>query len=195
MIKSVTGVILAGGKSSRIGTDKALLKIGKKTIIEQEISGIKNILEEIIVVVAEDKGQYNTLEARVVQDIIPSKGPLGGVYTGLVNSSSFYNLILACDMPFLQPNLVRHLLDRAGNYDAVVPECGGRLQPLCAVYSRNCIEPIRKEISRNNLKITDFLRNVKTNIITEKEVRSLDPEGLSFVNINTASDYQRLKRR
>lgn len=195
MIKDTTGVILAGGKSSRMGSDKALLRIGKKTIIEEEISMLRDILGEIIVVVAGDTGRYNALQVRVVKDIIPSKGPLGGIYTGLVSSGSFYNFVLACDMPFVKPGLVRRLLACAGNYDAVIPQYRGRLQPLCAVYSKGCIEAIRKEIAGDNLKITGFFRNVRTRIISEKEIASVDPQGLSFANVNTAEDYRRLMQK
>lgn len=195
MINDITGIILAGGKSTRIGTNKAFLKIGEKTIIDQILAGFESIFREIMIVTSEIKQSCFLERSRVVPDIIPSKGPLGGIYTGLVKSNSFYNFVVACDMPFLNQDLVRYLLEERNGYDVVVPEYKGRLQPLCAVYSKDCIRPIETELSRNSLKITDFFQYVRAKIITEKEIESFDPEKLCFVNINTPQDYKSFKDR
>lgn len=192
MINDVTGIILAGGKNRRMGTHKAFLRIGEKTIIEDIFAKFKGIFKEIIIV-ANETERFDFLGAKVVADIIPLKGPLGGIYTGLLSSNSLYNFVVACDMPFINQNLVRHILEETGGYDVTVAEYNGRLQPLCAIYSKNCIEPIEKQLSKDNLKITDFFKDVKVKILTGKKIARFDLKGSSFVNINTPDDCERLK--
>ena len=172
--------------------EKAFLKIGKKTIIEEVFSRLKGIFKEIIIV-AHDLKQFDSSKTLVVPDIIPAKGPLGGIYTGLVKSNTFYNFVVACDTPFLNQDLVKFMLEGISDYDVVIPEHNEQLEPLCAVYSKNCIKPIAKELHGNNLKITNFLQYVKVRRITEKETAKFDSEGRSFVNINTPEDYRRFK--
>ncbi len=192
MINNVTGIILAGGKSTRMGVNKAFLKIGGCTIIEEIFSKFKNIFSRVIII-ANEIERFNFLGAQITPDIIPSKGPLGGIYTGLIKSSSFHNFVTACDMPFLDQDVVEHVLEQSNGYDVVVPEYKGRLEPLRAVYSKNCIIPIENQLRQNNLKITDFFQYVKTKVITDQVIARFDPEGACFVNINTAEDYERFK--
>lgn len=192
MINNVTGIILAGGKSRRMGTHKAFLKIGEKAIIEDIFAKFKGIFKEIIIV-ANEIERFDFLGVKVVADIIPLKGPLGGIHTGLLNSNSLYNFIVACDMPFINQSLVRYMLEEIRGYDVTIAEYDGGLQPLCAVYSKNCIEPIEKQLSKDNLKVTDFFKDVKVRIITENNVARFDLKGSSFVNINTPDDCRQFK--
>jgi molybdopterin-guanine dinucleotide biosynthesis protein A len=193
MINNVTGIILAGGKSSRIGTNKAFLKVGKKTMIEEIVDKFKNIFREIIIITNEVK-RFDLLEVEVIPDIIPSKGPLGGIYTGLVKSDNFLNFVIACDMPFLNQILVNYMLKASSGYDVIVGYYNDRFQPLCAIYSKNCIKPIENQLQKSNLKITEFFKYVRVKTITEAEIRKLDPQGLIFSNINTPEDYISLMR-
>ena len=192
MIENITGIILAGGKSRRIGTNKALLKISNKTMIEEVFVKFKDIFKEIIVV-ANEVERFDFLGTKVIPDIIPSKGPLGGIYTGLVKSNNFLNFIVACDMPFLDQNIVKYMLEVSGDNDIVVAHYNDRFQPLCALYSKNCIKPIENQLKTNNLKISDFFRHVKVKTISEAEISQLDSQGLYFTNINTREDYKRFK--
>ena len=187
-----TGIILAGGKSLRMGQDKALLPLGKQLMVEEVLTSLRAKSAEIIVI-ANKVQEFSFLKVPVFPDIIPERGPLGGIYTGLVKSKTFHNLFVACDMPFLNQDLVKFMLEEVCDYDVVIPEHNGKLEPLCAVYSKNCIKPIEKELHKNNLKITDFLTEVKVRRINEKEIAKFNLRGLSFVNVNTPEDYNRLK--
>ena len=188
----ISGIILSGGKSSRMGRDKASLPFPHKPMIEIMIDKLSVLFNELMIVTA-NPDLYSKYGIRTVEDVIPQHGPLGGIYTGLLFSKNHYNFIIACDMPFLNPDLVRYMVQKINGYDLVVPEYGDQLQPLCAIYSKNCIESIKKELSRDNLKITYFFRNVKQKLITEEEIKKTDLQGLSFVNINTPEEYESLK--
>ncbi len=192
MINDVTGIILAGGKNRRMGTHKAFLRIGEKTIIEEIFAKFKGTFKEIIIV-ANETERFDFLGVKVVADIIPLKGPLGGIHAGLLSSNSLYNFIVACDMPFINQSLVWSMLEEMSGYDVTIAEYDGGLQPLCAIYSKNCIEPIRKQLSKDNLKVTDFFKDVKVKTIPQEEIVKFDPQGASFENINTPKDCRKLK--
>ena len=125
--------------------------------------------------------------------MLKHRGPLGGIYTGLLHSKDMYNFVVACDMPFINPELIKYMLGKISNYDVVIPEYNNRLQPLCAIYSKSCIRPIEIELSKKNLKVINFLKYVKVKKITEKVVTRLNPEKRCFANINTPRDYQAVK--
>jgi len=152
-----------------------------------------SILFNELIIVTDNPDLYGKYGIRTIKDIIPQRGPLGGIYTGLLFSKNHYNFVTACDMPFLNPDLVHYMVEEINGYDLAVPEYGDQLQTLCAIYSKNCIELIKEDLSRDNLKITHFFRNVKQRLITEEEVKEIDFQGLSFVNINTPEEYQSLK--
>ena len=206
---SITGIILAGGKSSRMKHEKAFLKLGAKTIIEELISRLKKKFSKFIII-ANDTRKYmkfgtstspianpesnRRIGIEVISDILPEKGPLGGIYTALVKSDTFYNFVFACDMPFINQNLIRYMLKECRGYDITIADYNGRLQPLCAIYSKNCIEPIKKQLEKNNLKIRDFFDYVKVRKISKEEIAKFDSDGFSFSNINTPEEYQALMR-
>jgi molybdopterin-guanine dinucleotide biosynthesis protein A len=185
-----TGVILAGGLSSRMGLDKAFLSFSGRPLVEMVIDRLRPLFSELVIVSNNPK-IYKKHNLKVIQDILPRKGPLGGIYTGLVASENNYNFIVACDMPFLNPGLIRHLTEEAAGFDAVVPKFKGRYEPLCAIYSKGCIRAIEERLSKGELKIRSFFKDVKVKIITESEISKFDPRGLSFLNVNTPSQYHR----
>ncbi|MEE8317534.1 MAG: molybdenum cofactor guanylyltransferase [Candidatus Omnitrophota bacterium] len=189
----VTGIILSGGKSSRMKTDKAFLKLGSKTMIEELISRLEKKFSRLMII-ANDRERYMRFGIELVEDIVPDKGPLGGIYTGLVVSKDDYNFIFACDMPFLNQDLIQYMIGEVegGGYDVIIPEWEGRLQPLCAIYSKECIKPIENELSKNNLKITDFLKYVKVRVLNDKEISKFDLGRPFFANINTPRDLYML---
>lgn len=211
---SITGIILAGGSGERIGCNKAFLKLGSKTLIEELISRLEERFPRLIIV-ANETEKYRKFHHEVISDILPHKGPLGGIYTGLVNSNSLYNFIVACDMPFIKPDLIRYMMEKIEVNDVIIPKWNGKFEPLCAIYSKKCIKPIEKQLSKDNLKITDFFKDVnpvrsklsktpatplvwtsngvKVKVITEKEVAKFDLKGFSFVNINTPEDCRKFK--
>jgi molybdopterin-guanine dinucleotide biosynthesis protein A len=128
-----------------------------------------------------------------VVDLYPETGSLIGIYTGLVHSSNFLNLVVACDMPFLNLELLRYMIKVAPGFDVVVPGIGDKMEPLHAVYSKNCIKPMEDLIKQGNLKVTGFFDSVKVRYVGEEELNRFDPEHLSFFNINTEADLKRAR--
>ena len=192
MDNKTTGIILAGGKSSRMGEDKAFITCSGKALIEILIDKLSALFEDLLIVTNKpDLYQKYDIEAR--PDLLKDRGPLGGIYTGLRHSKTKHAFVAACDMPYLNQDLVRFISGRIDDHDVVMPEYKGWLEPLCAIYSTNCITPIEKQLSAGNLKITDFLQYVKVRIIDEKDIDRFDPEGLSFVNINTPEDLREFR--
>ena len=177
----------------RLGYDKVFETVGNTSLLQQVISRISPVCQNIIVVIAGERNfpQFNDYtNCKIVTDTFPEKGPLGGIYTGLATSDSPVNLVVACDMPFLNQDLLRYLIKLSTNYDLVVPQINGYLEPLHAVYKKSCIVPIEKMIEKNNLRIYDFYNSVKTRYVSDNEIDRFDPEHLSFLNINTTADLE-----
>lgn len=185
----MTGIILAGGKNSRIKVKKAFLNIGDKPIIEIILSKFEKVFSDIIIV-TNSQFEYEYLGVKLFRDIIPEKGSLGGLYTGLVNSESKYNFIVACDMPFINEELIKEVIRNYDEYDVIVPKINNGYEPLFAMYSKNCISFIKKQLDEDNLKITNFFPYVKFKEITENTIKQIDPDFYSFFNINTRIDYE-----
>lgn len=186
-----TAVILAGGKSSRMMyQDKSFLKYGENTFIEKiisEVSGYKEIL-----LVANDKSKFEYLGVKVVEDIIPGYGPLSGIHSGLINSGYDYSLIVACDMPFLNREVLDYIGSVEGDYDVLIPKSGDYLQPLCAVYGKNCLPAIERKLQEDVKKIIAFFPEVSVKYIEMDELKekfTFDVEEM-FKNINTLEDYR-----
>lgn len=190
---NLTGIILAGGKNSRIKTNKSLLRIGDETIIENIISKFKNIFNEILVV-ANNSAPFNHLTdnhlTRVVKDIIPDRGSLGGLYSGLVNSKSEYNFVAACDMPFLNTELIKYMVNRCGDFDIITPKLKHGYETLHTIYSKNCIDTIEKQLKKDKLKIRDIFSQFRVKEIENDIIKQFDSRLLSFLNINTDAEYK-----
>lgn len=191
----VSGIILAGGKNLRMGTNKAFLEIGGIRLIDRILHIYRQLFNEIIIV-TNDPGAYTEFgDAAIVTDIYKGKGPLGGIFTGLFHSGNPCIFVSACDLPYLNTGFILHLSGLAKQQDVVVPETPDGLQPLCAVYSRNCLPVIKRQIERDKLKITGFFRDVRLLTVGPDEIRRFDPEGLLFQNVNTPSDLQSAENR
>ena len=190
---NITGIILAGGKSSRMGEDKSFILFLGRPLIEVLIDKISPLFSDLIIVT--NKPQlYKKYGIRTEADLVKDKGPLAGIYTGLISSKDSYNFVFACDMPFLNQDLIKYILKEADGYDVVIPEYEGRFQPLCAIYSKECIAPIEDGLSKNKLKIIDFLKHVKVRRINEKEISRFISYQSPFVNINTPQDIHVLSQ-
>ncbi|NJD04799.1 MAG: molybdenum cofactor guanylyltransferase [Ruminiclostridium sp.] len=185
----MTGIILAGGKSSRIKVEKAFLKIGDKPIIEIILNKLKKVFPDIIIV-TNSPSEYKYLGVKLFRDIIPEKGSLGGLYTGLVNSESRFNFVVACDMPFISENLIREVVGNGDEYDVIVPKINNNYEPLFAMYSKSCVSFIKKQLDEDNLKITNFFPFIRLKEVAEYEIKQFDPDFHSFININTGIDYE-----
>ncbi|MDP6685651.1 MAG: molybdenum cofactor guanylyltransferase [Candidatus Omnitrophota bacterium] len=192
-MSTITGVILSGGKSTRMKTDKAFVKIGSKTMIEELISRLENKFSKLMII-ANEKEKYAGLGIEVIKDIIPEKGPLGGIYTALVKSDSFYNFIFSCDAPFVNLDLIDYMISEREGIDIIVPRWNNRFEPLHAIYSKNCIEAIERQLGKNELKVTNFFQYVKVRVIDEKEISRFVSSQPFFANINTPQDLYTLSQ-
>ena len=188
----MTAIILAGGKSLRLGRDKALEEIGGKSLIERVIERLSSLGNEIIVVIS-SSDQLPDLSASRVVDIYPGKGALGGIYSGLRAATSFHSLVVACDMPFLSIALLRYLVETCPGFDIVIPRVAGNIEPLHAVYSKNCLTPIEAMLDEGKLRIADFFPAVRVRYVEEAEIERFDPERLSFFNINSKADLEQAR--
>ena len=192
----VNTIILAGGKSVRLGRDKIVEKLGTASLLEQVVSRVEPLCKKIIVVTANERN-FSELadkpDVTIVSDIIPGQGSLGGIYTGLVTSDTRYNLVLAADMPFLNETLLRYLIEVSDGYDFVLPHYDDLYEPLHAVYSRDCIPAIETLFERREKAIIALFPHVKVRFVDAAEVEKIDPRHLSFFNINTPEDLERAK--
>ena len=189
----ISCIILAGGKSLRLGHDKVLEKVGNKSLLEQVMSCIDSLGREIIIVTAEERTLSQLVshsKLKTVPDILPGKGPLGGIHTGLVTSDSFYNLVVACDMPFLNQSLLHYMIKVSDGFDFVLPRMNNQFEPLHAVYSKNCVAPIEFILKQGRKVVTELFNFVKVRYVEAEEVDRFDPKHLSFFNINTKEDLE-----
>jgi molybdenum cofactor guanylyltransferase len=190
----ISCIILAGGKSIRFGHDKILEKIGNTSLLEQVISQTEPISKDIIIVTAKERTLpelTNHPKIRVVHDIVPGMGSLGGIYTGLVESKSHYNLVVAADMPLLNESLLRYMIKVSKGYDLTMPRIGKLYEPLHAIYSRNCIIPAKNIMDQGKKIIVELFSYVKVKFVEAEEIERFDPQHLSFFNINTQEDKER----
>ena len=189
----ITGIILAGGKNLRMGKNKAFLEINGRRIIDRTKDLFLEVFDEVLVV-TNSPLEYVDLNLRLVADLIPDKGSLGGIFTGLFHSSHARAFVAACDMPFLNRSLIQHLIQRAPNFDIVIPKTDDGFQPLHAVYSQNCLPFMEELLRQNNLKIIDFFRRVEVCEVPMEEILPLDPDLRAFLNINTPEDFREIER-
>lgn len=189
---NITGVILAGGMSSRFGQNKAFIEIGGKRLIERQIDLLGGLCREVIIV-CKNTNEFSGFTCSVVRDIVDYPSPLSGIYTGLKVAIYKSSFVLACDMPFVNKGLVEYIISFAEDFDVVVPYPSGDYEPLHAIYSKNCIPYIEDMFKKNQFRIFDFYSRVRLKEITEDEIRRFDPNMLSFTNVNTRTDLEMIK--
>lgn len=191
-ISSCTGIVLAGGQNRRFsGTNKAFIRVGGKRILDRVYDILETLFDEIILV-TNDPVQYLEWDLTIVTDIFPIRSSLTGIYTGLFYASTPYAFFTACDTPFLKKELVETIVDGIeSNIDIVIPETSKGPEPLCSVYSKQCIKPIERQLIKQDLKIQRFFKNLRVKRIPEQLLCRTDPELLSFFNINTPDDLDR----
>jgi len=186
----VAAIVLAGGKSLRLGRSKALEIADGKRLIDRVIERLKQLGSQILMVTSQEQVDLAVSdEVKILVDILPGKGPLGGIYTGLLASQSSHNIVVACDMPFLNTKLLRYISGLSCDFDVVVPRLNkGKVQPLHAIYSRSCIDIIRAQLERDQLEVESFFDKVQVRYVEQVECQKLDPQLLSFFNVNYQSD-------
>lgn len=186
----MTGAVLAGGQSRRMGTNKALLRIDGTTIIERVISTLTSAFDDVIII-ANDPAPYSFPGIRVYPDIHIGAGSLGGLYTALVTSRSDHTFVTACDMPFLDIDCIKRLLSiPMGGFDAIVPFIGGRAHPMHGLYSKRSAGKIEAMIKGGNLRINSLLEKIPVKMLTEADFIGL-PISTSVENVNTEEDLKR----
>ena len=190
MATDISGAVLVGGASRRMGQDKAMMRFGGAPLIARAVEALRPVVQEILIV-GRRAARFAWLPGvHWFEDILPPIGPLAGIYTALQYAQSPYCLIVACDMPFLNPSLLSFLADAAGGWDAVVPEIDGRLQPLHAVYGRSCLPAIEEMLAVGQHCPLDLYPRVRTRFVTAEELRIVDRRLLSFLNVNTPAEWQ-----
>jgi molybdopterin-guanine dinucleotide biosynthesis protein A len=192
----IGGIVLAGGNGIRLRENKALETINKRTLLERVVFQLSLVSNDISIVVAPEC-RYPQLACyprlKIVDDIYPGKGPLGGIYTGLKASDSFYNLVVACDMPFLNRDLLRYMVEAAIGFDLVVPRLGNLIEPLHAVYTKDCLASMKCLLEKDSLSVRGLFPMVRVRYVEAEDIERLDPEHLSFFNVNTGVDLERAR--
>ena len=180
----------------RLGRVKALERVNTQSLLERTIDCLSTVSQALFVITSQEQFRLITaarLKGKVIVDIYPGKGVLGGIYTGLASADSFYSLVVGCDMPFLNRDLLCYLIDLAPNFDVVVPRIDDMLEPLHAVYSRDCLAPIKELIDKDRLGVSQLFNLVKIRYVGKDEIAKFDPRCSSFFNINTLDDLRKAK--
>ena len=188
----VTGVILAGGKSSRMGSNKALLPYRGGRFIEAIHRQFQELFDEVLLVTNTPE-QYTFLPCRKVADIFPGAGALAGLHAGLHYSTNQRIFAVACDMPYLNSSLIRNLVSQRGRSDVVIPQGDKGLEPLHALYGKGCLTPMEQALTEGRRRIVSFFPAVRVSHLSREAVAELDPGFNSFKNINTPNDYYELR--
>ena len=189
----VTGIILAGGKSSRLGRDKAWEDVGGQRIIDRVIGALQSSCDEVLIIGDRPERQNELSLPKCIQyrsDELKGRGSIGGLYTGLKASDTLWSLVVACDMPFISRELIRFMLSiiSKNRCDAIVPVINGRYQPTHALYNSTCIPFIEKNISRGNFRMDSYFDEIYLEEISEDVINSIKGAELSFFNVNTEDD-------
>lgn len=188
---NATAIVLAGGANSRMGgADKAQLPVEGGCLIELVLAPLVELFEQVVVVSNGDR-LYDYPGVELVHDRQSGQGPLMGLYSGLVSSGNDLNFVKACDMPFISEPLVRFMMAHSGGFEVVVPLLGGFCEPLTAIYAKSAMPHIEKSLAENRRKMVSFYPYANVYRISENQVRSLDPQMRSFVNINTPTEFSK----
>ena len=197
----MTGIILAGGTGSRMGgKDKALLLFSGETFLRRKIRLLSAFCESLLVVAAAAAAgaAFENLDVPVIRDEAPGIhciGPLMGLYTGLKHSETDINFVTTVDSPFISGELAAKLRQQAAGFDVFIPMWTGYPEPLFGVYRKTCLPAIERVLSENRRRIVSFYPHITVGYLPEEEVRRFDPQGLSFINVNTEEEYRSLTEK
>ncbi len=188
MNTSITGAILAGGKSSRMGTDKGLLLINEKNMVERIAELLKPFVSELIII--SNGHNYDYLGYKIYHDLIKDCGPMGGMYTALAKSKTEKNFIISCDMPFVSPEIIESIIKNSDNCQVAIPLHAEGVEPLCGVYDKSCISKFEELLENKKWKLKDALKHFALKQIPMKETIFVSH---CFTNINTPAEYEKVK--
>ena len=192
--KDICGVILAGGKNSRYGSNKAFARVNGVPLIERVIEVLRVVFKEIILI-TNTPNEYAYLGLPMYMDIIKNIGPLGGIHAGLSFMSHSRGFFVACDMPYLSEDLIRYMARNMGTFSAVVPRISWKIEPLHALYDKKCLASVKQLIACGTNQVVQFFDNISVRYVEEDEIRRFDPELISFFNVNTPKQLRRTKSR
>lgn len=193
MERAVTGIILAGGRATRLnGVNKALLEVGGRRIIDRVVDALSQVASQVVLV-GHLTDEIKLPGVEVLHDAQPGAGTLAALHTGMMASRNPVCIVVGCDMPFLSPELLDQICQISCGHDVAVPRIGPHLEALHAAYALSCLPTIEHALSERQLKIIDFYRFVDTVEVPESYLRSIDPDLRSFLNVNTAEDLQKAK--
>jgi len=190
--EEVTGIILAGGKSSRFGSNKALSRIDGDRLIERLCRTVGSVTGRMMLITNTPE-DYAFLKLESRKDLVSRCGPIGGIYTALRTAQTPLCLCVACDMPFVRPEFLEYMVERSAGYDVVVPVNDGRVEPLCAVYRETCVPAIEDRIHARRFKIAGFFDEVRVLRLAPEEGGFHDDD--MFFNINDRTDYDEALKR
>jgi len=188
---NTSGIILAGGTSSRLGRSKAFLEIEGQFLVERVSCRLRQVVDEIVLV-TNSPNAYRFLGLTTIKDVFEGVGALGGIHAGLSAISRPYGLVVGCDMPFLNVRLLRYMITLAKGYDAVIPRLGSYMEPLHAVYARQCVGAIEEAIRAGQRRVLAPFSRARIRHVTKAEIAAYDPNGLSFFNVNTPQDVHHM---
>lgn len=183
----LTVAVMAGGQSSRMGRDKSFVKFGGRPLIETVLERVAGLGDELILI-ANKPAAYAHLGLPTFPDIIPGCGPLGGIYTAVTHARYPHALVVACDMPWLNPDLLRYMISLRETADLIVPRWEKFPEPLHAIYSKACLPPIQESLAAGRFKITGFYGQVRVRFVERPEIARWDENGRSFTNVNTPEE-------
>jgi molybdenum cofactor guanylyltransferase len=187
LFNNITGVILVGGKSRRMGQDKAFLVIEGLPVIERIITVMQGCFKQLLLV-GDRPERFESYGLPMVPDLYPGSS-LGGLYTGLQHAETDRIFVSSCDIPFPDPELIRLICAEAGGFDAVVPATEGGLEPLFAFYHKACLPAMQAALEAGNYRITSVLHHLNVKTIPQEQMKMIDPGGRGLLNINTPQDY------
>ena len=186
-MNDVTIAIQAGGKSSRMGTDKSFVMFNGRAMIEIVLEKVADLGSEIILI-TNKPDNYRQLGVPLYPDILPEKGPLGGIYTAVAKAQNPHTLIVACDMPWLNRDLLEYQIGLRNEADIIVPRWQKFPEPLHAIYNKACLPAIEENLEADRLKITSFFGKVTVRFVERAEIKQYDSDGRCFRNVNTPAD-------
>ena len=190
---NLTAIVLAGGNSSRLGRNKANEPILGISLIEHVVDRLRPMADELLIVTSQEQTDLPELgKTRVLTDAYPGKGPLAGLYTGLSAARYPRSVVVGCDMPFLNTELLRYMVGLSDDFDAVVPRLGqSKVEPLHAIYAKSCLEIIKTHLEHNHLETHAMFDKLRVRYVEETDCRRFDSQLLSFLNINNQADLDR----
>ena len=184
----ITPFILAGGKSQRMGTNKSFVKLDSRPLIEVVIQKVTDFFNKTPVLITNQFAEYRYLGCEMVEDITKDKGPLGGIQAGLIKAATPYIFVFACDMPFIDKKMVHYMINRLDKEDILIPRLENRVEPLHAIYSKQCLPVITTYLKNDRRSVKSFLDEVHVVYIDQPEINRLQVPEYCFLNINTAEE-------